>query len=351
MADRAFGEAIDHALEQAMSRDETIVVFGEDVEALRQRIFLRYGPERVRNAPISESAFLGAGVGAAMAGLRPVVEVMLVDFIAVALDPLLNHAAKLDGFSGGRWQAPVVVRAACGGGYGDGGQHEQCLWGMLAGIPGLAVVVPSNPADAAGLMLAALEHSGPVVYLEHKLLSETWLEYLGRGGRHSVAFDVPPLGARGEVAEPPVAVPIGSANRVRRGNDLTIVSLGVGVHRSVEAADELAHEGIEAEVIDLRSVAPLDRGMVAAAARTSRRVLVVDEDYQRGGLSGEIAALIAEAGIDAAFGRVTTEGTIPYARPLEDRVLPNTERILAAARELLGKGDRQLDDQAHAARP
>ncbi len=336
MAERGFAEAIDQAVEQAMAGDERIVVFGEDVEALRQRIFLRFGPKRVRNTPISEGAFLGAGVGAAMAGLRPVVEIMLVDFIAVALDPLLNHAAKLDGFSGGRWQAPLVVRAACGGGYGDGGQHEQCLWGMLGGIPGLAVVVPSNPADAAGLMLAALEHAGPVVFLEHKLLSETWLEYLGRGGRDTVSFDVPPLGARGPVPEPPAPVPLGRAHQARSGTDLTIVTLGVGVHRSLDAAGELARSGVETTVIDLRSVAPLDRDAVLAAARATGHVLVVDEDYVRGGLSGEIAALIAEAGIGAAFARVATEGTIPYARPLEDRALPSTERIVIAARALLG---------------
>lgn len=330
-----FAEAIDRALEQAMARDERIVVFGEDVEALRQRIFLRHGPRRVRNTPISESAFLGAGVGAAMAGLRPVVEIMLVDFIAVALDPLLNHAAKLEGFSGGSWRAPLVVRASCGGGYGDGGQHEQSLWGMLAGIPGLSVVVPSNPADAAGLMLGALEDPGPVVFLEHKLLSETWLEYLGRGGRETVTFDVPAAGARGAVPEPFAPVPLGRAARCRHGNDLAIVSLGVGVHRSLEAAEELATSGVEAGVIDLRSVAPLDRDAVIAAARATGHVLVVDEDYLRGGLSGEIAALIAESGVDAAFARVAVEDTIPYARPLEDSALPNTQRIIRAASKLL----------------
>lgn len=340
MPELEFADAIDRALELAMARDERITVFGEDVELLRKRIFLRYGPRRVRNTPISEAAFLGAGVGAAMAGLRPVVEIMLVDFLGVSLDPLLNHAAKLEGFSGGSWNAPLVVRASCGGGYGDGGQHEQCLWGMLGGIPGLAVVVPSNPADAAGLMLAAIEHPGPVVYLEHKLLSEPWLEFLGRGGRDTVAFDVPPAGARGIVPEPPPPIPLGQARRCRLGTDLTIVSLGVGVHRSLEAAEELARIGFDSEVIDLRSVAPLDVDALVAAARATGRVLVVDEDYVRGGLSGEIAAVIAETGIDAAFARVATEGTIPYARQHEDRALPNTERIVAAARGLLARSSR-----------
>jgi len=345
VAELEFAEAIDRAVEQAMARDERVVVFGEDVEALRQRIFLRHGPRRVRNTPISESAFLGAGVGAAMAGLRPIVEIMLVDFIAVALDPLINHAAKLEGFSGGTWRAPLVVRAACGGGYGDGGQHEQNLWGMLAGIPGLGVVVPSNPADAAGLMLAALDDPGPVVYLEHKLLSETWLEYLGRGGRDTVSFDIPAEGAKGEVPEPFAPVPLGRARRCSKGGDLAIVSLGVGVHRSLEAAQRLAADGIEAEVIDLRSVAPLDRDAVAAAARATGHVLVVDEDYLRGGLSGEIAALIAEAGIESRFARVAVEDTIPFARHLEDRALPSVERIAAAGSGLLEHRREAVDER------
>ncbi|MGZ4210784.1 MAG: alpha-ketoacid dehydrogenase subunit beta, partial [Actinomycetota bacterium] len=162
MARLSFADAIERAVATAMAEDERVVVFGEDVELIRRNLLVRFGPRRVRNTPISESAFLGAAVGAAMAGLRPIVEVMLVDFIGVALDALLNHAAKLETFSGGRWRAPLVVLAACGGGYGDAGQHEQSLWGMLGGIPGLAVVVPSTPADAAGLMLSAIAHDGPV---------------------------------------------------------------------------------------------------------------------------------------------------------------------------------------------
>jgi pyruvate/2-oxoglutarate/acetoin dehydrogenase E1 component len=177
-----FTEAIDDALAQAMADDSRIIIFGEDVQLLRRNLLVRFGPKRVRGTPISESAFLGAGVSAAMAGLRPVVELYMVDFLGVAMDAMLNHAAKLETFSGGKWTAPVVVRAPCGGGYGDGGQHEQSLWGWLAHIPGLAVVIPSTPADAGGLMLAALQANGPVVFLEHKLLSESWLEFLGQGG-------------------------------------------------------------------------------------------------------------------------------------------------------------------------
>ena len=171
MRTMSFADAIEDALAHSMADDERIIILGEDVQMIRLNLFTRFGKERVLAAPISEGAFVGAAVSAAMAGLRPVVEVMLVDFIGPAMDALLNHAAKLDVFSGGQWNAPLVVRAACGGGYGDGGQHEQSLWGMLAHIPGLTVVVPSTPADAGGLMISAIEHDGPVIFLEHKLLA------------------------------------------------------------------------------------------------------------------------------------------------------------------------------------
>jgi acetoin:2,6-dichlorophenolindophenol oxidoreductase subunit beta len=318
-----------------MTRDHRVVVVGEDVRTLRPELYVRFGGRRVRDAPISESALLGTAVGSAMAGLRPVVEVMFVDFIGVALDQLLNHAAKVEAFSGGRWNAPLVVRAACGGGYGDAGQHEQALWGLLAGIPGLSVVAPSTPADAAGLMLAALDDPGPVVFLEHKLLSDYWLDYLGGTSRAGVDLDVPADGAWGEVADPPEPVPLGRAALRRPGKDLALVSLGVGAHRCVEAAEILALEGVEVAVMDLRSVAPLDRAAVLELARTTGGVVVVDEDYVRGGLTGEVAALLAEDGGPVAYARVATEQTIPYARRLEAEVLPNVSRIVAAARRVL----------------
>jgi pyruvate dehydrogenase E1 component beta subunit len=168
----SFADAIEDALLQAMDEDKRIIILGEDVHGLRSNLYVRFGGERVIPTPISEAAFTGAAVAAAMGGLKPVVEVMLVDFIGVPMDALLNHAAKVERFSGGSWNVPMVVRAACGGGYGDGGQHEQSLWGWLAHIPGLTVLVPSTPWDAGGLMTAALAHDGPVIYLEHKLLSD-----------------------------------------------------------------------------------------------------------------------------------------------------------------------------------
>jgi pyruvate dehydrogenase E1 component beta subunit len=270
-----------------------------------------------------------------MAGLRPVVEVYMVDFLGVAMDALLNHAAKVVAFSGGRWTAPLVVRAPCGGGYGDGGQHEQALWGWLAHIPGLTVVVPSTPADAGSLMLAALGHDGPVIFLEHKLLSEVWLEMLGASGRRTVRYDVPPAGARGPVPRFWVPAPLGKAALRRGGTDVTIVSVGVGVHRALAAAGLLAKDGIAAGVLDLRTVAPLDREAICAAVAQTGRLLVVDEDYEGFGLSGELAAIVLEAGIGCRYARVCTQTAIPYARHLEDQALPNVQRICAAAKALM----------------
>ncbi len=292
----SFSEAIDDALAQAMASDARIVLLGEDVPLLRRNLLVRFGPERVRGTPISESAFLGAGVAAAMAGLRPVVEVYMADFLGVCIDALLNHAAKVETFSGGKWTAPVVVRAPCGGGYGDGGQHEQALWGWLAHIPGLTILIPSTPADAGGLMLAALQHAGPVIFLEHKLLSETYLEFLGSGGRRTVQYDVPAEGARGPGPRSWAPLPIGRAVLRREGRDVAIISVGVGVHRALEAAQVLETEGISASVLDLRTVSPLDTAAVREVAAQAGRVLVVDEDYEGFGLSGELAAVVLEAG-------------------------------------------------------
>ena len=335
MKTMSFIQAADDALAQAMAEDPNIIVFGEDIPLLRRDLLVRFGPRRVRGTPISESAFLGAGVAAAMAGLRPVVEMYMVDFLGVCMDALLNHAAKVEAFSGGKWTVPLVVRAPCGGGYGDGGQHEQSLWGMLAHIPGLTVIVPSTPADAGGLMLSALKHHGPVIILEHKLLSETWLEFLGSGARKTVSFDIPAEGTKGPVPQKWESLPLGEAALRRDGRDLAIVSLGVSVHRASEAAKILDAEGISAGVLDLRTVSPLDKKTVCQEVGKTGRLLVVDEDYEAFGLSGELSAVILEAGIVFKYARVCTQKTIPYSRHLEDEVLPNVERICAAARQLM----------------
>ncbi len=333
-----FSEAVDRAVAKAMARDDRIVVFGEDVPMVRPGLVARFGQSRVLGAPISEAAFVGVGVGAAMAGLRPIIEIWMVDFIACAMDAVLNHMAKLEAFSGGRWKCPLVIRTGCGGGYGDGGQHEQALWGLLGGIPGLAVLVPSTPADAYGLMTSALSYKGPAIFLEPKLLSEQLLEFFGKQGREALSFDVPPDGAEGEVLEDAPPVPIGTAKVVKKGRDLTMVSLAVGVHRSIEAAAKLEGDGLSCEVVDLRSVRPLDSQTVLDSVAKTGRLLVVDEDYREFGLSGEMAAIVLEAGLTPRYNRVCLDDTLPYARRLEEEALPNVGRIVEAVRKLAGKG-------------
>ena len=335
MREMTFTRAIDDALAQAMADDSRIIVFGEDAPMLRRNLLVRFGPARVRGTPISESAFLGAGVTAAMAGLRPVIEVYMVDFLGVCMDALLNHASKVEAFSGGNWNVPLVVRAPCGGGYGDGGQHGQSLWGWIAHIPGLIVVVPSNPADAGGLMTSAMKADGPVIFLEHKLLSEDFLEFLGSGGRKTVKFNVPPKGVKGKVPKKWEPVPFGEASSLREGRDLYIISLGVSVHRALEAAEKLETERISVGVLDIRTVVPLDRSAIIEAASKTGKILVVDEDYEPFGLSGEVAAVVMESGVSCKYARVCTKDTIPFARHLEDKVLPNTQRIIDAAKSIM----------------
>ncbi len=331
-----FADAIESALKQAMMDDPNIVVLGEDVHTLRVNLYTQFGSDRIISTPISESAFLGAGVTAAMAGLKPIVEIMLIDFIAVAMDALLNHAAKVYSFSGNKWNVPLVVRASCGGGYGDAGQHEQSLWGWLAHIPGLDVVVPSNPADAGGLLLSALSsEKNPVVFLEHKLLADYWLDYMGTGGRTTVTFDIPEAGLKGVVPDKWEKLPRGKANCIRTGNDITLVSLGVSVHRCLEAATQLEEEGISLEVIDLRWVSPLDIDAIYNSVSKTKSLIVVDEDYMQFGLSGEVCAVLMERELEFKYARVCTETTIPFNRDLEDMTLPSVQRIVNATRKLL----------------
>lgn len=332
----SFDQAADAGLAAAMAEDDRVLTFGEDIRLLRNATTVRFGPDRVLDAPISEAGFLYAGLGAAMGGLRPVVEITLADFLTAAWCPLVNGVAKFGMLSGNRQQTPIVIRSAVGGWYGDGGQHEQALWGSIAGIPGLKVVVPSTPADAAGLMLASIRDDDPVVYLEPKLLGAIWMDALGGSTRTGVDFDIPAAGASGEVPIPVVPVPIGEAVLRRDGGDIALVSVGVGVHRSLRAADRLAAAGLHAAVLDLRTIAPLDRTALATLAARTGHVVVVDEDYVRGGLTGEVAAILAEQRIDARYARVAVETTIPYAPHLELRALPNVERIVAAASTCLG---------------
>jgi pyruvate dehydrogenase E1 component beta subunit len=224
-----------------------------------------------------------------------------------------------------------VIRSSVGGWYGDGGQHEQTLRGSIAAIPGLKVVVPSTRADAAGLMLAAVRDDDPVVYLEPKLLGEIWMDALAGGRRANLDLDVPADAAGGEVPVPIAPTPIGSAALRHDGEDLALISAGVGVHRALEAARQLERRDVKAAVLDLRSIAPFDETAIVELAARIGHIVVIDEDYVRGGLTGEIAALLAENRVDALYARVAVQTTIPFAPHLEQQTLPNFERIITAA--------------------
>jgi pyruvate dehydrogenase E1 component beta subunit len=325
--------AIDRAIGHAMAVDDRIIVIGEDVPALRRSLTAQFGSDRVIEAPISESAFLGAGVGAALAGLRPIVEIMFVDFLSVALHQVANEAVMLGPFSNGKWSVPLMIRSACGGGYGDAGQHEQTLWGMLSGLPELSVVAPSNPHDAAGLTLSLLNHDGPSVLLEHKLLSASWREEMGGTHRKGLAIDVP----SGDWSQPTEMepIPLGEAVVRRDGEDAVIITAAVGVHRSLTAAEMMKERGLSVGVVDLRCISPLDTSTIVESAIRAGAVVVVDEDYEGFGLSGEVAAVLLEAGVHRPFARVATRGVIPYARHLEEETLPSVDRIVAAVSGLL----------------
>lgn len=334
-----FDAALDHALAQAMASDPRIVTWGEDVRLLRRNLLARFGPQRVLDTPISESAFLYAGLGAALEGLVPVVELYMIDFAAVAWSAIVNGAARFPGFSGGRVTVPLVVRAGYGGWYSDGGQHQQALWGSLLGDPVTNIVVPSTPADAAGLLLTAVRREELTVLLTAKLLDAQLLDYLGGSSRPTVDFTpvVPSAGAVGLVPRDVEPIPFGQSIIRRDGGDVALVSVGVGVHRCLEAAEVLAAEGVAASVLDLRTLAPLDRDAILRVARRTAAIVVADEDYRGAGLPGEIAAVLLEGGVPVAYARVAVERTTPFAPHLERAALPNAERIVAAAHRLLAR--------------
>lgn len=325
---RAMAEAIG----QAMERDPAVIVMGEDIARLggvfgtTTGLLDRFGPERVRDTPISETAFIGAAVGLAGAGFKPVVELMFVDFFGVCMDAIYNLAAKQCYFSGGQVTCPMVLMTSVGGGYGDAGQHSQCLYATFGHLPGLKVVIPSNAADAKGLMLAAIRDPNPVIFMYHKALQG--MGWLGTVKRSIV--DVP---AGDHV------IPLDRARVVRAGRDLTIVSLGVGVHHALDAAEELAAEGIAAEVIDLIAIAPLDRATVRASVGRTGRLLVVDDDYLSYGIGAEVIASVCEdAGVAlrARPRRIAhPDIPVPFTPVMEHHVLPDAAKVLAAARAIM----------------
>ena len=325
-------KAMAEAIGLEMRADPDVFVMGEDVGAYggifgsTTDLFGEFGPERVMDTPISETGFIGAGIGAAVEGLRPVVELMFVDFYGVCMDQISNHMAKIHYESGGAVNVPMVLMSATGAGYSDAAQHSQCLWGMFAHLPGMKVVVPSNPYDAKGLMTSAIRDDNPVVYLFHKgAQGLVWMEKNPRSVAH--------------VPEEAFTVPIGEAAIAREGSDVTLVTISLSVQHSLDVAEELEGEGISLEVVDLRSLVPLDRQTVLESVAKTGKLLVVDEDYKSFGLTGEIAAIVAETDptmLTKPVSRLAVPDVpIPYARSLEYGILPTRERIAAAAKDLM----------------
>ena len=328
--------AINEALHLAMEADPDVIVLGEDVAGGGGRkdqgieeawggimgatrgLLKRFGPERVRDTPISEMGFMGAAVGAALTGLRPVAELMFIDFIGVCLDPLLNQAAKLRYMFGGKARVPLTVRTSTGAGLRSAAQHSQSLYWMTAGIPGLKTVIPSNPADAKGLLLAAIRDDDPVVFCEPKAL----------------------MFVSGPVAEGDYTVPLGKAALVREGTDVSLVGFGRTVQTALRAAELLARDGVSADVLDLRSLQPLDEEAILATLGKTGRVVVVDEAPPRCGIASDVAALCVDKGFDllnAPVRRVTApHAPVPFSPVLEDAYVPTPEAVVAAARALLG---------------
>jgi len=334
MAERviAMYEAIAEAIAQEMERDERVFVMGEDVGAYggifgaTAGLWKKFGDERVRDTPISEMGFVGAAVGAALEGMRPIVEVMFIDFIGACMDQVLNHMSKIQYMSGGQLKVPVVLMTAMGGGYNDAAQHSQCLYGLFGHIPGVKVVVPSTPYDAKGLMIQAIRDDNPVMYFFHKgLMGLPWMTII-----EATWAPVP---------EEPYTIPFGVADVKREGTDVTIVAVAMMVHRALEAAEKLAEEGISVEVIDLRTLVPLDKKAIVDSVKKTHRLLVVDEDYLSYGMTGEVIAVVTEEALDyldAPPKRIAVPDVpIPYSNPLEDFVIPNAERIAQAVRELV----------------
>ncbi len=319
---RAMVDAIAHEMRQ----DDEVFYVGEDVADYggifdsTEGLLEEFGRDRIMDVPISETAYLGAAVGAAQEGMRPIAELMFVDFFGVAMDQVYNQMAKNAYMSGGNVSVPMVLTAAVGGTYNDAAQHSQTLYGTFAHLPGMKVVVPSTAFDAKGLMHNAIRDDDPVVYMFHKrLMGIGWLPA--------------PDGPKTPVPDTDYTIPFGSADVKREGDDVTVVTLGLHVHRALEAADSLAEDGISAEVVDLRSLVPLDTETIVDSVEKTGNLVVVDEDYRSYGVTGEIVASVADESLGAldAVERVALPDVpIPYARPMENEVVPDAGDIEAA---------------------
>lgn len=316
MAIITYAQALNQALREELRTDPRVFLMGEDIGLhggifrVTADLFAEFGAERIRDTPISESGFIGLGIGAAIAGMRPVVELLFMDFALVAADQIVNQAAKLRYMAGGTLSVPIVIRAQQGGGRGNGAQHSQSFESWMAQIPGLIVIAPSTPADAKGLLKAAIRDGNPVVFIEHKLLYNT----------------------KGEVPDGEHVLPIGRADIKRSGRDVTIVAYSRMLLLAMEAAMQLADKGIEAEVIDLRTIEPLDMDTVIASVKGTGRLLVVHEAHSNCGVGAEIIARMYEQAPDALVVPARRLGAkhvpIPVAEVLENFVLPQVDDIV-----------------------
>ncbi|QWU15374.1 pyruvate dehydrogenase E1 component beta subunit [Paenibacillus sophorae] len=317
-----YGEGIREALREKMLENKDVVLLGEDVGpyggtfGVTKGLWEQFGEERVRDTPISEGVIVGASVGAAATGLRPVAELMFIDFLTFGMDGLVNQAAKMRYMFGGKISVPLVLRLPAGGGISAGAQHSGSLEAWVTHVPGLKVVYPSNAADAWGLMLTAIDDDNPVVYIESKVL----------------------YSQKSEVPDKVSKVPFGSAAIAREGADVSIITYGKQVHDALKAAAALAKDGIEAEVIDLRSLYPLDKETIFRSVAKTHRALVVTEEVKRGGYGGELSALVSEQCFDELDAPVVRIGAldspVPYSQVLESLVLPSVEDIVKGVKEM-----------------
>ncbi|AVM26123.1 alpha-ketoacid dehydrogenase subunit beta [Bacillus pumilus] len=324
MREISYLEAVREAMSQEMRENQDVFILGEDIGVyggafgVTRGMIEEFGPERVRNTPISEAAIAGGAVGAALTGMRPILELQFSDFITIAMDQLVNQAAKTRYMFGGKGKVPLVVRTPAGSGTGAAAQHSQSLEAWMAHIPGLKVVQPSTAYDAKGLLKAAMDDDNPVIFYEHKLLYKTI----------------------GEVPEEAYSIPLGKADVKRSGKDVTIVATAIMVHKALEAAKELEAEGIDVEIIDPRTLVPLDEETIIESVKKTGKCIVIHEAVKRGGYGGEIASMIAESEafdyLDAPIKRLGGLAVpVPYNPTLEKAVIPQVPDIIEAAKELV----------------
>ena len=324
MRELSFAQAIREALDEELARDENIILFGEDIGKwggvfrTTEGLMEKYGPERVVDTPLSEEGYVGLAVGIAMTGMHPVPEIMFGDFITLAMDQIVNQAAKMRYMTGGQVKVPITIRATMGGGRSSGAQHSQSWHAWFAHVPGLKVVVPSTPYDAKGLLKTALREPNPVVFFEDKVMYQK---------------------IKGNVPEEEYVIPFGEADIKRSGDDVTIIALSRMVHSALAAADRLAEKGISAEVIDPRTLTPLDEKTLVESVCKTGGAVIVDEGYNRFGVTAELAAVIARGAFDYLDAPIERLGAldvpIPFTPPLEFATIPDEERIVAAVLRVL----------------